>query len=190
MSQPLLTIVGGPNGSGKSSKSKPYLEEGLFFLNPDEIARALNPKDVRASAMEAGRVVLNYAAQLVEERRSFALESTLSGNTPLRLVASAKTRGYRTALVYVGTDDPEINIDRVAARVAQGGHHIPTDDIIRRWHRSVEGLPRYLKAVDAAWVVDNSGEVPRLIAQTVGGVTTVLYPPVPNWVDQAINRLL
>jgi predicted ABC-type ATPase len=189
MSQPLLAIVGGPNGSGKSSKSKPYLEEGLFFLNPDEIARALSPKDVRASAMAAGRVVLNYAAQLVEERRSFALESTLSGLTPLKLVATAKSKGYRTALVYVGTDDPRINIGRVAARVAQGGHHIPTDDIIRRWHRSVEGMPRYLKAVDEAWIVENSGEVPRLIAKTVDGVATVSHPPVPAWIQQAIDKL-
>jgi predicted ABC-type ATPase len=189
MKSPLLAIVGGPNGSGKSSKSRPYLEDGLFFLNPDEIARALNPKDVRASAMEAGRVVLSYAAQLVEERRSFALESTLSGHTPLKLLGTAKSRGYRTQLIYVGTKDPFVNIARVASRVAQGGHHIPTEDIIRRWHRSVEGLPRYLKAVDAAWIVDNSSEVPRLIAQTVDGVATVLYPPVPNWVEQAINRL-
>jgi predicted ABC-type ATPase len=140
--------------------------------------------------MEAGRVVLTYAAQLVEEGRSFALESTLSGNTPLKLLATAKAKGYRTALIYVGTKDPSVNLIRVAARVALGGHHIPTDDIIRRWHRSVEGLPRYLKAVDAAWIVDNSGEVPRLIAQSVDGIVTVLYPPVPKWVDQAINHLL
>jgi predicted ABC-type ATPase len=188
MNKPLLAIVGGPNGSGKSSQSRPYLEDGLFFLNPDEIARVLNPKDVRASAMEAGRVVLNYAAQLVQERRSFALESTLSGNTPLKLLATAKAKGYRTALVYVGTKDPTVNIIRVASRVAQGGHHIPTDDIIRRWHRSVEAMPRYLKAVDEAWIVDNSGEIPRLIAKTMSGVATILYPPVPAWIQQAIDK--
>jgi predicted ABC-type ATPase len=151
MKQPLLVIVGGPNGSGKSSQCRPYLEEGLFFLNPDEIARALNPKDVHASAIEAGRVVLNYSAQLVKERRSFALESTLSGRRPLKLLATARAAGYRTKLVYIGTVDPSVNIDRVATRVARGGHHIPTEDIIRRWHRSVAGMQRYLKAVEAAW---------------------------------------
>jgi predicted ABC-type ATPase len=189
MKQPHLAIVGGPNGSGKSSQSKPYLEDGLFFLNPDEIARALNPKDVRASAMEAGRVVLTYASQLVEERRSFALESTLSGNTPLKLITTAKQAGYRTSLIYVGTIDSTINIARVAARVSRGGHHIPADDVVRRWQRSVDGLPRYLKAVDAAWIVDNSEEQPRLIAKIVGGLSTVHYPPVPNWTKQALDRL-
>jgi predicted ABC-type ATPase len=90
---------------------------------------------------------------------------------------------------YIGTLDSNINIARVAARVLRGGHHIPTDDIIRRWDRSVDGLPRYLKAVDTAWIVDNSEEQPRLIAKIVGGASVALYPPVPIWAKQALIRL-
>jgi predicted ABC-type ATPase len=40
-------------------------------------------------------------------------------------------------MFYVGLIDVELNIQRVAARVQQGGHHIEVEDIRRRHFRSV-----------------------------------------------------
>jgi predicted ABC-type ATPase len=181
MRYPTLVIVGGPNGSGKSTHSTPYLEEGLLFLNPDEIARAINPADVRASALEAGRVVLNYARQLIMQDRSFAIETTLSGTTQLRLIAEAQKRNFKTLLIYLGTENPSINITRVAARVAQGGHDIPKKDVVRRWHRSIQGYRRYVALVDEAMLVDCSSDSPRFFARFENGVLTSGMPPFPAW---------
>lgn len=189
MNKPILAIIGGANGSGKTSHSKPYLREGIFFLNPDEIARALNPGDVRASAIEAGRMVLNYSNQLVDAKRSFAIESTLSGLTPLKLLHKAKTAGYKTLLIYITTGNPEINIKRVEMRVANGGHHIAISDIIRRFHRSIASLPDYLKRVDEAFLVDNSLQIPRLVVQLEAGIVVKAYAPVPKWTRSVLAKL-
>jgi predicted ABC-type ATPase len=190
MTRPKFFIVGGPNGSGKSSQSKPFLDEGLLFLNPDEIARVISAKSETERAIEAGRVVLKYVQDLIAQKRSFALESTLSGSAQLQMIKRAQAAGFMTHLVYVTTDDPAINIDRVAARVARGGHNIPVDDIVRRWHRSIEGLHRYLRLVDTATLIDNSGAKAFVVAELVQGKVSVVAPTLPPWAISVINHLL
>jgi predicted ABC-type ATPase len=189
MNMPKFVIVGGPNGSGKSSQSKPYLDDGLLFLNPDEIARVISAKTEIERAIEAGRVVLNYVRDLIDQKRSFGLESTLSGTAQLQMIKRAKAAGYTVRLIYVTTDDPAINLDRVAARVARGGHHIVSKDVIRRWHRSIEGLDRYLKVVDEATLIDNSGGAPIVVAELTSGKVSMLAPNVPIWAKQSLARL-
>jgi len=40
---PTLYIIAGPNGSGKTTLAKEFIEEdGLDFLNADEIAESIN----------------------------------------------------------------------------------------------------------------------------------------------------
>ncbi|MFX3634626.1 MAG: hypothetical protein ACE3L7_16165 [Candidatus Pristimantibacillus sp.] len=48
-----------------------------------------------------------------------------------------------------------MNIDRVAARVKNGGHVIPTADIIRRDETSMENLLTHLDLLDHLIVIDN-----------------------------------
>jgi predicted ABC-type ATPase len=38
-------------------------------------------------------------------------------------------------LVSVGTNDPQVNVERVALRVRQGGHDMPMAKIIARYDR-------------------------------------------------------
>jgi len=67
--------------------------------------------------MEAGKRVLRRAEELIESSQSFTVETTLSGSTYLRMVARAKEAGFLIAVIFVGTDSVDINIERIKARV-------------------------------------------------------------------------
>jgi predicted ABC-type ATPase len=84
---PDLILIAGPNGAGKTTFAREFLpNEGhcMRFLNADEIARGLSPLDPSASAVRAGRLLLEEFARLVSKNISFALESTISGHTYIR----------------------------------------------------------------------------------------------------------
>jgi predicted ABC-type ATPase len=125
----LCTILGGPNGSGKSSLYRALAPPGEF-VNADMIARHLNPADPASASLLAGRTVLRRLSALIGQRRDFVWETTLSSNQALALMRRAYTAGYEIGLVFVVLARAELNVDRVAQRVSQGGHHIPEDPFV------------------------------------------------------------
>ena len=56
-------MVGGPNGAGKTTSgiSALDLDPGIAreFVNADEIARGMSPLDPEASALAAGRLMID-----------------------------------------------------------------------------------------------------------------------------------
>ena len=123
---PLLTVIAGPNGSGKSTLTRSVDFEGRDRLvDPDAVARVLNPMNPAAAAIAAGREALGRVAGYLASGVSFAVETTLSGKGNLDLMATAKSRGYEIHLVFVGVDTPERCISRVRYRAARGGHSVP-----------------------------------------------------------------
>lgn len=137
----------------------------MRFLNADEIARGLSPLDPRISAIRAGRLLLEEFARLVEKKETFALESTISGQTYLRHLARAKAMGFNIELHYLWVSDPAESIARVKQRVKKGGHFVPPEDIRRRFHRSLANLFNdYLPLADQ-WVIwDNRISPPKPLA--------------------------
>jgi len=71
---------------------------------------------------------------LLRRRETFALESTLSGKTYIRLFRQALNLGYEIELHYLWLSTPQHAINRVRLRVKQGGHHVPAADIRRRFN--------------------------------------------------------
>jgi predicted ABC-type ATPase len=140
----------------------------MRFLNADEIARGLSPLDPSASAVRAGRLLLEEFSRLVSRKDSFALESTLSGHTYIRHLQNARERGFRIELHYLWISDPAESIARVKQRVSKGGHHVPSQDVRRRFYRSLTNLfDDYLPLADA-WVIwDNRISPPKPLANHV-----------------------
>lgn len=63
-------------------------------------------------------------------------------------------------MTYLFLDNTQTNIDRVKNRVLNGGHHIPKDDIIRRYYRSKNMFwTTYKSLVDSWSIYYNSDEV-------------------------------
>jgi predicted ABC-type ATPase len=73
----------------------------------------------------AARRVLESAKDHISRRESFAVETTLSGKLYLRMMVDARKRGFEVVLVYIGTENVEINLARITNRVLAGGHDVP-----------------------------------------------------------------
>lgn len=157
--KPVLCIIGGCNGAGKTTLARELLPRmGIRrFLNADEIARGLSPLEPSLCAFKAGRLLLEEMRALMAARSSFALESTLSGKTYVAMLREAREQGYHVVLHYIMIGSPSQAVDRVALRVVLGGHHVPEDDVRRRFERSRKHfLEDYLPLADE-WVLwDNT----------------------------------
>lgn len=93
---PTIFIIGGCNGAGKTTASFTALPELLDikeFVNADEIARGLSPFQPETVAFEAGRIMLARIAELINEQRDFAFETTLATRSFAGLCQKAKKKG-------------------------------------------------------------------------------------------------
>ena len=166
---PTLCILGGCNGAGKTTLARKLLPRlGLMrFLNADEIARGLSPLDPSLTAFKAGRLLIEDARGLIAAKASFAIESTLSGKTYISMIREAKAQGYRFLLHYIMIGSGDQAVGRVALRVKIGGHHVPEDDVRRRFERSRKHfIEDYLPLADE-WVLwDNASPPHRQIADS------------------------
>lgn len=166
---PRCIVIAGPNGAGKTTFAVEFLpREGgvIHFVNADLIAGGLSPLRPELAARRAGRLVLTELDRLVKAREDFAFESTLSGRTYLGLMKRWKSTGYRIEMVFLWLPSVQLALQRIAARVRQGGHAVPRADVIRRFDRSWTNFRGIYQPLADAWAVyDNSGEVPRLLEE-------------------------
>jgi predicted ABC-type ATPase len=87
----------------------------------------------------------------------------LSSDYKLEILRKAKEEGYFIKCVFVLTVDPIINVARVEARVAQGGHNVARDKIISRYEKSLANIKELLEICDILHVYDNTIEPKRII---------------------------
>jgi predicted ABC-type ATPase len=136
------------------------------FVNADEIARGMSPNDVESAALPAARAMLERLGNLLQQDKSFAFETTLSGRGHMAMLKRAQAAGWQVSLLYLWLASPELAQDRVARRVARGGHDIPESVIARRYHKGVVNMrDHYLPLSDVAHIYDNSDEDRILIAE-------------------------
>lgn len=82
-------------------------------------------------------VIASYIReQLLENNVSFTFETVMSSPDKVEFLQKARDKGFRTYLYFVATEDPQINISRVAHRVRVGGHPVPEEKIIARYYRT------------------------------------------------------
>lgn len=183
MSKPTFTLIAGPNGSGKSSLTSGNRE---FFstyplLDPDVLARAVQADPANISRIEAGREVLKKVADYLRDNESFAVETTLSGKSYIETMRRARDLGFAVQLVYVCTEDVEINLTRIERRVIGGGHSVPEADVRRRYTRSLKNLAIAVGIADYAIIFDNSTRHGyREVAIFDTGLSR-WFEPIPAW---------
>lgn len=170
-----LFILAGANGSGKSTIAKVLLpSEKIDYVNPDDIARELNPQNFTSVKIAAGREALRRIDDLIIRNRSFAIESTLSGLAYVKTIERVKRAGYTTILAYVYVDSADVCIARIIARVKNGGHPVPDVDVRRRYVRSKRNfLDVYASLVDHWMLYYNGGSDLSLVAHGNGGVNVL-----------------
>ncbi len=166
---PRCVIIAGPNGAGKTTFAREFLprEAGvLHFVNADLIAGGLSPLRPELAARQGGRLVLMELNRLANARADFAFETTLSGRTYLRMIERWKSSGYRIEIVFLSLPSVALALQRITARVRQGGHDVPRVDVERRFERSWKNFVGCYRDLADKWFhYDNAGPTPRLLEE-------------------------
>ena len=153
-----LIIVAGANGSGKTTLSKQVMQMRQYdFLNADEIAKEINTEVNATIQLQAGRIFFKNLNTWLIEGRNFILESTLSGKYLTKVIEKAKQNGYEITIIYAFLENPQECIERIAIRVKNGGHHIPDEDVIRRFYRSKTNFWQHYKDIVDEWLLYYNG---------------------------------
>ncbi len=163
-----VIIVAGANGSGKTTFAKDFVKEkAYYFVNADEIGATLEGQE--GFQLKAGRIFFAKIKELVEANQSFVMESTLSGGYLTRIVEQLRKYEYSIRIVYVFLENPESCIERVKIRVIKGGHHVPEEDIRRRYYRSKHNFWNHYRQLADSWLlIYNSDEGFQEVALGVG----------------------
>lgn len=170
---PRMRMFAGPNGSGKSTIKGVIGPELLgVYINPDEIE-----KDIATFGFLD---LLSYGVETTaDEVLPFFQQSPF--------LEKAQQRGFRTYLYYIATEAPEINISRVENRVKAGGHPVPKEKIVERYHRSLELLADAVRYTDRAYIFDNSFHEKVWIAEITGGNELEMKTDtMPHWFKIAL----
>ncbi len=162
-----VIIIAGPNGAGKSTFAREFLPrdaECPAFINADLIAAGLSPFQPELAALKAGKLMLEAMAEYADRGSSFAFETTLAGRGYIRMIRHWRQQGYNVKLFFLGLADPEESIARIAARVAQGGHHVPDDVVRRRFMSGLDNFKSIYRFEVNFWRwYDNSGDIPIVL---------------------------
>ena len=166
---PRLYIISGCNGAGKTTASYSLLPEMLDckeFVNSDEFAKGLSPFNPEKASIQASRYMLMKIRYLLKKQMDFAVETTLATRTLLKTVKLAQAAGYTVTLLYFWLKSPDLAIERVKARVSTGGHNIPVETIIRRYHVGIDYFFHYYSPICERWILADNSHIPfRVIAE-------------------------
>lgn len=174
---PTAYLIAGPNGAGKTTFATEFLPAGVKcrqFLNADLIAAGLSPFSPETQNIRAGRLLIERARELSARRIDFGFETTLSGRTYAHFLDRLRLSGYRIELFFLWLPTVEMALDRVHNRVQQGGHDVPAEDVIRRYHAGIRNLFQlYRHRLDSLWLYDAECFPPRLFASEIDGRTHI-----------------
>jgi predicted ABC-type ATPase len=200
LNRPSLTVIAGPNGSGKSTLTDYLISQGTDFgryINADRIAKAQNLTD-DSGARIAQKLAETMREQSLSERIDFSFETVMSHESKVEFMTRARDEGYHVTLFFVATSDPAINVQRVKNRVILGGHDVPEDRIVARYHRALALLPAAINECDQTVVFDNSAMGGSRLAlrpffeikrDRNNSFTSTVYPPVPKWGENLESHL-
>lgn len=185
--QSIFFLLAGPNGAGKSTFRKKFLDPiPLRCIDPDAVARELFGRDPmsREEAQHATMEATARARRALSDGESVGLETVFSdsGGFKLSLIQEAKAHAYRSGVIFIGVNDPELSVARVMDRVEHGGHDVPDELIHRRFPRAYQNLKAALPVSDFVLLVDNSEEQRhRIFGASLLGQTVQFWDAPPRW---------
>jgi predicted ABC-type ATPase len=182
--RPIVVAVAGPNGAGKTTFYEAHLQpSGLRFVNADDLARELE-----VDAYEAAELAGRLRQTLLEQGESFVFETVFSDpvGDKVAFLKRAEAQGYAVVLCFIGLDGPGVSEERVAMRVLQGGHDVPSKKLRERYPRILKNLVRAIKSLPHVLVFDNSdlGRPFRKVAVFERGQAVEQHAPIPRWLPR------
>jgi len=164
--KPTLIVIAGPMGAGKTTFYDAHLKEAFPTLIPP---------------------VPHQREAMLREHRSFAVEDLV---VDTQLLESAREAGYNTKVLFISTEDPDLNAGRIVVRMAHGGQAVPLATVPESYEESMKALPHARRHADDLLVYDNtpSGRGHRLVARFIGGELVKVTRSSPEWLKDIFGR--
>lgn len=184
----------------KFALSSSYNEETKDFFRNGDITCKDGKLYFKGNSLDAHTVSLLVTFRcnaFVMQGKSFSLETVFSSEKKLDLIKSAKFSGYRVYLYAIATETPVVNRERIKSRVADGGHDVPYEKVLKRYPKSLKNIASAIEFVDRAFFWDNSKMDTAFIASydAESGIIDMKVPPeeTPQWfktriVDYLLGR--
>jgi predicted ABC-type ATPase len=166
--KPALFIIAGPVGAGKTTFYETYLKEAFPTLVP---------------------ALRHQHKPFLDDRRSFAVED-IRVNT--QLLDEAKAAGYSTKVLFISTEDANLNVGRVLVRMSRGGQAVPVSSVIDSYRESTKNLSEVPNHADELLVYDNTAHRRgfRVVAHFIGGKLSKIVQTVPDWAGKVFGKQL
>jgi len=186
--RPVIVALAGPNGAGKTTFYHAHLKPAaLRFVNADVLAHELDLEPYAAA-----RTADALRRELVSLRESFVFETVFSdpAGDKLAFLKEAAASGYNVVLIFIGIAGPQVSEERVAMRVSQGGHDVPTGKLKSRFSRTLANLKAALRELPHVLVFDNDdlSEPFRRVAVFERGRLVQSAPSIPRWFKPMLRR--
>jgi predicted ABC-type ATPase len=166
--RPLLVVIAGPMGGGKTTFYNAHLKEAFPTLIPP---------------------ISHQREGALREQRSFAVEDLV---VDTELLENARDAGYGTKVIFISTEDPDLNVGRILIRMSHGGQSVPLDAVPESYEQSLKSLPEARKYADDVLVYDNTpdGKGHRLVARFIAGELVKTTHASPEWLKSLFGREL
>jgi predicted ABC-type ATPase len=170
---PFLFIIAGPNGAGKSSHSSNLLTDtGISAFDFDKEFYSLWSKFSFDPAVERGireSVTSKFellSNEAINKKTNFAFETNYHHESSTELVKRFREAGHKTIMIYITLPDIQTAIDRVAHRVANGGHDVDFPTIYERFNQGLALLDESFMLFDILYIY-SSFEKRNVLTYTV-----------------------
>jgi len=159
--KPTMFVVAGANASGKSTALANLYKAKILqlpYLNADIVVKTKlsNVVDEIERNKEAMFWTMQQVQNCIEQKQSFCYETVLSHPSKIQLVQQAKQNGFEVVALWVSTQNVEINLERLAKRVSEGGHNVPKEKMLQRFERSKLLSQELQKIADNFMIFENS----------------------------------
>lgn len=178
------------NGDGKTWVNKASQENSTISLKSSSGMLVVRGKPSPYDAALAADFIRH---QLLLKGETFTFETVLSHPSKIKFLEESRNRGYRNYLYFICTIDPAINIERVHQRVCLGGHSVPEDRIMKRYHESLDVLSLIIPLCHRVYLFDNSSEERSIepVAEIDDKMNLIIkVAQVPWWIQSNIIEKL
>lgn len=187
-----MIVLAGPNGAGKSTLYAMRVAPQFHgpFVNADIIQRDELRDPSPEASYKAAQIATERREALLAAQADFVTETVFSHKSKLELIDQAKANGFHVVVMHVGVEDADISVERVNARVDEGGHAVPEHKIRARYERNAPLIRKAILRADAGLVYDNSllNQNPKLRLTFLGGHLSGAAPHLPNWIMAAYGQ--
>lgn len=189
---PTLDLMGGGGASGKGFVLRNLVADGhirtdnAVRLDPDGI-KELIPEfgaiaqagDSRAADVvheESSTLAKTVLGEAMNRRLNIIYDSTLGNpDKTMKLIDDAHEKGYEVRLFGVSAD-PELAVERAAARGEQSGRYVPIDHQLKAHRGFSQGFESYAEKADSAFLFDTNSEPRQIAVKELDGELEILDP--------------